>query len=149
MRMHLSILEILRKRQEVKTRKAWDLVQHQAQINLMKKYDSTVLIKLRRTYSENESVMWALNKLKDMLVERGQNNAYIHELEDKVDKLGKELLKKEKQIPLTEDQRREYDQYMSMKVDVIDSKNKMKKEIERLTKDNKELVGRIVRMQQQ
>jgi hypothetical protein len=37
----------------------------------MKKYDSTVLIKLRRTYSENEAVMWALNKLKDMLVERG------------------------------------------------------------------------------
>ncbi len=114
----------------------------------MKKYDNTVLIKLRRTYSENEAVMWALNKLKEMSVERGQNNAYIHELEDKVKKLEKELAKKEKQVPLTEDQRREYDQYMSMKVDVIDSKNKMKKEIERLTKDNKELVGRIVRMQQ-
>lgn len=115
----------------------------------MKKYDGTVLIKLRRTYSENEAVMWALNKLKDMFVERGKNNSYIHELEDKVIKLEKELLNKEKPIPLTEEQRREYDQYMSMKVDVIDSKNKMKKEIERLTKDNKELVGRIVRMQQQ
>ena len=113
----------------------------------MKKYDNSVLIKLRRTYSENEAVMWALNKLKSMIVERGQNNAYIHELEDKIKKLEKELARKEKQIPLSEDQRREYDQYMSMKTE-IDSKGKMKKEIERLTKDNKELVGRIVRMQQ-
>ena len=32
----------------------------------MKKYDNTVLVKLRRTYSENEAVMWALNKLKEM-----------------------------------------------------------------------------------
>ena len=113
----------------------------------MKKYDNSVLIKLRRTYSENEAVMWALNKLKSMIVERGQNNAYIHELEDKIKKLEKELARKEKQIPLSEDQRREYDQYMSMKTE-IDSKGKMKKEIERLTKDNKELVGRIARMQQ-
>jgi biopolymer transport protein ExbD len=110
----------------------------------MKKYDNSVLIKLRRTYSENEAVMWALNKLKSMIVERGQNNAYIHELEDKVKKLEKELGKKEKQVPLTEDQRREYDQYMSMKSEMI-SRNKLEKEISRLRKDNKELVGRIAR----
>jgi hypothetical protein len=110
----------------------------------MKKYDNSVLIKLRRTYSENEAVMWALNKLKEMFVERGQNNAYIHELEDKVKKLEKELGKKEKQVPLTEDQRREYDQYMSMKSEMI-SRNKLEKEISRLRKDNKELVGRIAR----
>jgi biopolymer transport protein ExbD len=110
----------------------------------MKKYDNSVLIKLRRTYSENEAVMWALNKLKEMFVERGQNNAYIHELEDKVKKLEKELGKKEKQVPLTEDQRREYDQYMSMKSEMI-SRNKLEKEISRLRKDNKELVGHIAR----
>ena len=113
----------------------------------MKKYDNSVLIKLRRTYSENEAVMWALNKLKVMFVERGQNNAYIHELEDKLDKLENQLLKKEKQIPLSEDQRREYDRYISMKEE-LDSKGRMKKEIERLTKNNKELVGKIARMQQ-
>jgi hypothetical protein len=113
----------------------------------MKKYDNSVLIKLRRTYSENEAVMWALNKLKEMYVERGQNNAYIHELEDKVRKLEKELLKREKQVPLTDEQRSEYDQYMSMKSE-MESKTQMKKEIERLTKDNKDLVGRIARMQQ-
>jgi len=91
--------------------------------------------------------MWALNKLKEMFVERGQNNAYIHELEDKIKKLEKELGKKEKQVSLTEDQRREYDQYMSMKSEMI-SRNKLEKEISRLRKDNKELVGRIARMQQ-
>jgi biopolymer transport protein ExbD len=110
----------------------------------MKKYDNSVLIKLRRTYSENEAVMWALNKLKEMFVERGQNNAYIHELEDKIKKLEKELGKKEKQVLLTEDQRREYDQYVSMKSEMI-SRNKLEKEISRLRKDNKELVGRIAR----
>ena len=110
----------------------------------MKKYDSTVLIKLRRTYSENEAVMWALNKLKDMLVERGQNNAYIHELEDKLTKLEKELLKKEKQIPLTEEQRKEYDQYISMKSE-MESRNKIQKELNKLRKDNKDLVGQIAR----
>lgn len=110
----------------------------------MKKYDSTVLIKLRRTYSENEAVMWALNKLKNMFVEMGKNNAYIHELEDKVDKLEKELLKKEKQIPLTEEQRKEYDQYISMKSEV-ESRNKMQKELNKLRKDNKDLVGQIAR----
>jgi predicted nucleic acid-binding Zn-ribbon protein len=110
----------------------------------MKKYDNTVLVKLRRTYSENESVMWALNKLKDLFVERGQNNAYIHELEDKVDKLEKELLKKEKQIPLTEEQRKEYDQYISMKSE-MESRNKMQKELNKLRKDNKDLVGQIAR----
>jgi hypothetical protein len=110
----------------------------------MKKYDSTVLIKLRRTYSENEAVMWALNKLKDMFVERGQNNAYIHELEDKVTRLEKELLKKEKQIPLTEEQRKEYDQYVSMKSE-MESRNKIQKELNKLRKDNKDLVGRIAR----
>ena len=112
----------------------------------MKKYDNSVLIKLRRTYSENEAVMWALNKLKEMFVERGQNNAYIHELEDRVKKLEKELNRKEKQVPLSEDQRREYDQYMSMKAE-MEGKGKMKKEIERLTRVNKDLVGRIARMQ--
>jgi biopolymer transport protein ExbD len=112
----------------------------------MKKYDNSVLVKLRRTYSENEAVMWALNKLKELLVERGQNNAYVHELEDTVKKLEKELLKKEKQVPLTGEQRKEYDQYVSMKAE-IESKGKMKKEIERLTRDNKELAGRIARMQ--
>jgi len=110
----------------------------------MKKYDSTVLIKLRRTYSENEAVMWALNKLKDMFVERGQNNAYIHELEDKVTRLEKELLKKEKQIPLTEEQRKEYDQYVSMKSE-MESRNEIQKELNKLRKDNKDLVGRIAR----
>ena len=110
----------------------------------MKKYDNTVLVKLRRTYSENEAVMWALNKLKDLFVERGQNNAYIHELEDKVDKLEKELLKKEKQIPLTEEQRKEYDQYISMKSE-MESRNKMQKELNKLRKDNKDLVGQIAR----
>ena len=110
----------------------------------MKKYDNTVLVKLRRTYSENEAVMWALNKLKDLFVERGQNNAYIHELEDKVDKLEKELLKKEKQIPLTEEQRKEYDQYISMKSE-MESRNKIQKELNKLRKDNKDLVGRIAR----
>ena len=114
----------------------------------MKKYDNTVLIKLRRTYSENEAVMWALNKLKEMSVERGQNNAYIHELEDSVKRLEKELIKKEKQVPLTAEQRSEYDQYMSMKAE-MEGKGKMKKEIERLTRVNKDLVGHIVRMQQQ
>jgi len=110
----------------------------------MKKYDSTVLIKLRRTYSENEAVMWALNKLKDMFVERGKNNAYIHELEDKVLKLESELKKKEKQIPLTEEQKREYDQYVSMKSE-MESKGKLQKELNRLRKDNKDLVGQIAR----
>ncbi len=110
----------------------------------MKKYDSTVLIKLRRTYSENEAVMWALNKLKDMFVERGKNNAYIHELEDKVLKLEGELRKSEKQIPLTEEQKREYDQYVSMKSD-MESRSKLQKELNRLRKDNKDLVGQIAR----
>lgn len=110
----------------------------------MKKYDSTVLIKLRRTYSENEAVMWALNKLKDMFVERGKNNSYIHELEDKVIKLENELLKKEKQIPLTEEQRAEYDRYVSMKSE-MESRNKIQKELNKLRKDNKDLVGQIAR----
>ena len=113
----------------------------------MKKYDNSVLIKLRRTYSENEAVMWALNKLKEMFVERGQNNAYIHELEDTVKKLEREISKVSKQVPLTEEQRKEYDQYMSMKSEML-SRNKLENEINRLRKDNKELVGRIARMQQ-
>ena len=109
----------------------------------MKKYDNTVLIKLRRTYSENEAVMWALNKLKEMFVERGRNNAYIHELEDKVIKLEKEL-KKSGRLPLTDEQRREYDQYVSMKLE-MESKSHLKEKIKKLEADNKDLIGRIVR----
>lgn len=109
----------------------------------MKKYDNTVLVKLRRTYSENEAAMWALNKLKEMFIERGQNNAYIHELEDKVIKLEKEL-KKSGRLPLTDEQRREYDQYVSMKLE-MESKSQLKEKIKKLEADNKDLVGRIVR----
>lgn len=109
----------------------------------MKKYDNTVLVKLRRTYSENEAVMWALNKLKEMFIERGQNNAYIHELEDKVIKLEKEL-KKSGRLPLTDEQRREYDQYVSMKLE-MESKSQLKEKIKKLEAANKDLVGRIVR----
>ena len=110
----------------------------------MKKYDNTVLVKLRRTYSENEAVMWALNKMKDMFVERGQNNAYIHELEDKIIKLENELIKKEKQVPLTDEQRKEYDRYISMKSE-MESRRKLDDKIRKLEIANKDLVGRIVR----
>lgn len=111
----------------------------------MKKYDNTVLIKLRRTYSENEAVMWALNKLKGMFVERGQNNAYIHELEDKIIKLEKELAKKAKQVPLTDEQGKEYDRYISMKSE-MESRRKLEERIRKLEIANKDLVGRIVRV---
>jgi hypothetical protein len=110
----------------------------------MKKYDNTVLIKLRRTYSENEAVMWALNKLKELLIERGKSNAYIHELEDKVIKLERELKKCER-LPLTPEQRSEYDQYVSMKLET-ESKSQLKQKIKKLEADNKDLVGRIVRI---
>ena len=110
----------------------------------MKKYDNTVLVKLRRTYSENEAVMWALNKLKEMFVERGQNNAYIHELEDKITRLEKDLKKSGKFIPLTDEQRREYDQYATMKSE-MESKSQLKEKIKKLENANKDLVGRIVR----
>jgi hypothetical protein len=109
----------------------------------MKKYDNTVLVKLRRTYSENEAVMWALNKLKEMFVERGKNNAYIHELEDKVIKLEREL-KKSGRLPLTDEQRSEYDQYVSMKLE-METKSQLKQRIKKLEDDNKDLIGRIVR----
>jgi hypothetical protein len=109
----------------------------------MEKINKSVLVKLRRTYSENESVMWALNKIKSMLVERGQNNSYIHELEDKVIKLEREL-KKDGRLPLTDEQRREYDQYVSMKSE-MESKGKLKEKIKKLECANKELVGRIAR----
>ena len=112
----------------------------------MKKYDNTVLIKLRRTYSENEAVMWALNKLKSMFVERGQNNAYIHELEDKIIKLEKELAKKAKQVPLTDEQGKEYDRYISMKSE-MESRRKLEERIRKLEISNKDLVGRIVRVE--
>ncbi len=111
----------------------------------MEKINKSVLVKLRRTYSENESVMWALNKIKSMLVERGQNNSYIHELEDRIAKLERELEKKEKQVPLSDQQRREYDQYVSMKSE-MESKGKLKEKIKKLECANKELVGRISRM---
>lgn len=110
----------------------------------MKKYDNSVLIKLRRTYSENEAVMWALNKLKEMLVERGKNNSYIHELEDKVIKLEKELSKRKKQVQLNDEQRKEYDQYISMKSE-MGSRRKLEERIRKLEITNKDLVGRIVR----
>ena len=110
----------------------------------MKKYDNSVLIKLRRTYSENEAVMWALNKLKEMLVERGKNNSYIHELEDKVIKLEKELSKREKQVPLTSEERGEYDRYISMKSE-METRRKLNEKIRKLEIINKDLVGRIVR----
>jgi hypothetical protein len=100
--------------------------------------------KLRRTYSENEAVMWALNKLKELLIERGKSNAYIHELEDKVIKLERELKKCER-LPLTPEQRSEYDQYVSMKLET-ESKSQLKQKIKKLEADNKDLVGRIVRI---
>lgn len=121
-----------------------DSVQHQARINFMKKYDNSVLIKLRRTYSENEAVMWALNKLKEMLVERGKNNSYIHELEDKVIKLEKELSGRKKQVPLTSEERGEYDRYISMKSE-METRRKLNEKIRKLEIINKDLVGRMVR----
>jgi len=45
-------------------------------------YDDTVLIKLRRDYSENETIMYALNKIKELQIEVGKQNSYIQELQD-------------------------------------------------------------------
>lgn len=56
----------------------------------MKKYEDTVLIKLRRDYSKDEVVMFALNKIKELQIEKGKNKSYIDELESEIEKVKKE-----------------------------------------------------------
>lgn len=43
-------------------------------------YDENVLIKLRRDYSKDEVVLFALNKIKELQIERGKDKSYIEEL---------------------------------------------------------------------
>jgi hypothetical protein len=43
-------------------------------------YKDTVLIKLRRDYSKDETVMFGLNEVKRLNIELGKNKAYIDEL---------------------------------------------------------------------
>lgn len=50
----------------------------------MKTYEDTVLIKLRRDYSKDEVVMFALNKIKELQIENGKNKSYIDELEAEI-----------------------------------------------------------------
>jgi hypothetical protein len=45
-------------------------------------YFDGVLIKLKRQYSKDETVMSLTKKLSDVHIELGKANAYIHELED-------------------------------------------------------------------
>lgn len=45
-------------------------------------YDDTILIKLRRDYSKDEVVMYALNQLKEKQTEIGKLKSHIQELED-------------------------------------------------------------------
>jgi len=44
-------------------------------------YEDTVLIKLRRDYSKDEVVMYALNEIQRLKIESGKDKAYIEELE--------------------------------------------------------------------
>jgi seryl-tRNA synthetase len=53
-------------------------------------YKDTVLIKLRRDYSKDEAVMFALNEVKRLKVELGKNNAYIDELKETINQLNKD-----------------------------------------------------------
>jgi prefoldin subunit 5 len=58
--------------------------------------ESEVLTKLKKQYRKDEAIMWGLNRIKELRVERGKTNAYIAELEDKIKKLENELRKKER-----------------------------------------------------
>jgi hypothetical protein len=58
------------------------------------KATNTVLLKLHRQYSKDEAVAWSLNKIKSLLVEKGQNEAYILELEEKLIAQERELQKR-------------------------------------------------------
>lgn len=52
---------------------------------------NTILVKLHRQYSKDEAMAWSINKIKSLLVEKGQNEAYILELEEKVTSLNRDL----------------------------------------------------------
>jgi hypothetical protein len=63
---------------------------------MVKDIESGVLTKLRKQYKKDEAIIWGLNRIKDLRVERGKTNSYIAELEDKIKKLENELRKKER-----------------------------------------------------
>jgi hypothetical protein len=51
-------------------------------------YEDTVLLKLRRDYSKDEVVMFALNKIQELQIENGKNKSYIEELESEKREFG-------------------------------------------------------------
>lgn len=62
-------------------------------------YEDSVLIKLRRDYGKYESMLFALNKIKELQIENGKNKAYIDELQDEKKKSSpKELHSKIKDL---------------------------------------------------
>lgn len=53
-------------------------------------YEDTILLKLRRDYSKDESVIFLLNKVKSLKIEEGKNKSYIDELEEENIKIKQE-----------------------------------------------------------
>jgi len=60
-------------------------------------YTDTVLLKLRRDYSKDEVVMFALNKIQELQVENGKLISYVAELEDGCEGIKDKLLKQEQE----------------------------------------------------
>jgi predicted RNase H-like nuclease (RuvC/YqgF family) len=55
--------------------------------------DRGLLIKLRRQYKKDEVVIWCLNMIKELRVERGKSNSYINELEHEIRVMQKQISK--------------------------------------------------------
>lgn len=56
------------------------------------RYEKTVLIKLRRNYGKDETILWALNKITSLKIEVGVLRAEVHELKNS--KINPELKEK-------------------------------------------------------
>lgn len=111
-------------------------------LNMGEKYDNTVLIRLRRNYEKDESVLWLINYVKTLKTEIGKSDSYIHELEDKVKELEKKISNLESNRPPTEEELKLASE-ISLIRELRARTEKTSAEKNKLIKENKYLIGEI------
>ena len=104
------------------------------------KYFDNVLIKLQRTYSKDEAVAALSKKLSDTEIELGKQISYVQELEDEKNTKGDQWFEKYTKLKKKHDIEmsafRKNQRYKSM----LDRNKKLQEHINRLSKDNGDLI---------
>ena len=111
-------------------------------------YFDNVLIKLRRTYSKDETISALSKKLSEIELELGKSIAYIHELEDEKHKLtlkngGEQWFKKYKEIKERFDKLDKEAKKDELYLMRSQENSRLHSELRKLRNENKKLVNKI------